>query len=249
MIFSQSKLRLAAITIVAANFLGGVSPVLAVELIPTASAQSEAVKSALETLDEQEVQLSPRDQLRGVLSVLMAQIDDLKTSLLSIKGLTEEQLEARVEHLDFLKDAAGFVLALQIDAESADVKFIAEELQEWREEFFNPGVKNIVDFSLVFQVQSVLKIAEARYAKIHSDVGRLEGLKILKDSRARSLLSESRLLLTAAADLREQAEDLLISGEEDSGDIRQLLNSAIAKVRLAYKKFLEISQLVKEALK
>lgn len=249
MIFDKSKLKLAAIMLAAANFLGGVSPVLAMEIIPTASAQSEAVKTALETLDNQEIELSPRDQLRGVLGVLMAQIDDLKAGLLSIKGLNEAQLEKRGEHLDFLKDAAGFILALQIDAESADVKFIAEELQEWREEVFNPGVKNIVDFSLVFQVQSVLRIAEARYTKIHSDVGRLEDLKILKDRRARSLLNESRLLLTSAADLRNQAGELLLVGEEEDGQIRQLLNGAITRVRLAYKKFLEISQLVKESLK
>lgn len=249
MIFDNSKLGVATVMIVATGFLGAASPVFAIEIIPTASAQSEAVNSALETLDDQEVRQSPREQLRGVLGVLMAQVDDLKTSLSAIRGLNEDQLEKRGEYLDFLKDAEGFILALQIDAESADVKFIAEELQDWRERHFNPGVKNIVDFSLVFQVQSVLKIAEARYAKIHSDVGRLEDLNILQDSRGRSLLSESRLLLTGAANLRDQAEELLTDGEEEAGEIRQLLSGSITKIRLVYKKFLEISQLVREALK
>ncbi len=249
MIFDKSKLILAAIPIAAIGFLGVAGPVFAAELIPTASAQSAAVQSAVDQLSDKASTLSARDKLKGVLEVLMTQIGDLQKSLASLKGLDDGQEGQRNQYLNFLNDASQFITALQIDAETADVKFLAGQLQDWREETFNPEVSRIVDFSLAFQVRSVLTIAEVRYLKIRSDVNRLMDLKILKDNKAQNLLADVQLLLTAAADLRSQAESLMTADGGHDNEIRQLLGASIAKIKLAYKKFLEISQLVKEALK
>lgn len=249
MIFDKGNLRSAAILIAAVTFLGAVGPVFAAEIIPKAEAQSAAVQSAVDQLSDKASALSARDKLKGVLEVLMTQVEDLGNSLSSLKGLDEVQADQRDQYLSFLSDAAKYLTALQIDVQTADVKFIAEELQGWRAETFSPEAQNIVDFILVFQVKSVLKTAETRYLKIWSDVNRLMDLKILKDNKAQNLLADDRLLLTAAADLRSQTESLLTADGDHNDEIRQLLSASIAKIKLAYKKFLEISQLVKDALR
>ncbi len=266
MIFDKSKLRLTrlggltAVVMVAIAFLGvacpelaqpffGATPVFAVEVISTASAQSEAAKAVLDDLQDGAGKLSAREKLKGVLDVLMAQINDLQKSLSGLKVLNEDQAVQRDEYLGFLDDSANFITALQIDAETSDVRFIAGQLQDWRESVFNQETPKIVDFLLTFQVKSVLKIAETRYLKIFSDVNRLIDLKILKDNKAQAVLSEAGLLLTGATELRNQAEVLLTATGDHNDQIRRLLNDSIAKIKLAYKKFLEISQLVKEALK
>ncbi len=254
MIFDKSKLKftrlggLAATVIAAISFLGVISPVFAAEIIPTASAQSEAAKATLGDLEDGANKLSAREKLKGILEVFMAQINDLQKSLSGLKVLDEDQSAQRDEYLNFLDDAAKYITALQIDAETADVKFIAGQLQGWRESFFNIEAPRIVDFLLTFQVKSVLKVAETRYLKIRSDVGRLMDLKILKDNKSQVLLAEARLLLTAAADLRDQAESLLTAEGDHDKEIRGLLNDSITKIKLAYKRFIEISAEVRKVL-
>ncbi|MDP1719285.1 MAG: hypothetical protein Q8L24_02570 [bacterium] len=249
MIFKDQRIALAAITIAAVSFLGAISPVFAAEIVPKAEAQSAAVQSAVDQLGDKASQLSDREKLQGVIEVLISQVSDLEKSLAVLKGINDQQAATRDEHIAYLDEAMVFLIAVKIDAETADVKFLADQIREWREDVLGPKVSEIVDFALIFQVKSILRTAESRYLKIFADVRRLEDLNILKGDKAGNLLWDARLLLTGAADLRNQAEGLLYKDNVPDGKIRQLLSDSIAKIRLAYNKFLEISQLVKESLK
>lgn len=249
MIFSDRSITLAAITIAAVSFLGATTPVFAVEVIPRAEAQSAAIQSAVDQLSDKESILSDREKLQGVIDVLDVQVSELQKSLALLKGLTAEQDVVRDDYVAYLEEALNFLVAVKIDAETADVKFLAEQIREWRETVLGPKISEMVDFTMVFQVKSALRIAEARHLRIFADIGRLEDIEVLKDAQARNLLGESRLLLTSAADLGNQAEELLLNEEVASGQLRRLLSGSINKIKLAYKRFLDISQIVKDSLK
>ncbi len=249
MISILGRMKLVALGVAAVNFLVA-TPALAWELAPRASAQSDAVKSALDELESPDHELTPLEQFLGVLDVLGAQITDLEKSLIALKGLGSDQVAQRGEYLLFLEEAVSYLTALRLDTEveEVDVKFLADDLRTWKEESFDPWVQEILDFSLVFQAEAVLRTAELRYLKIRSDVERLSDLKILTGNTADFLLTEARLLLTSADSLLDKAEALLEEGDED-GQSRKLVSAAIGKIKLAYRKFLDISYLVKGSLR
>ncbi len=249
MISILGRIKLATLGVAAVNLLVA-TPVLAWDLAPRASAQSDAVKSALDELESPDHELSPLEQFLGVLDVLDAQIVDLENSLVALRGLSSDQVSQRGEYLLFLEESASYLTALRLDtdAEEVDVKFLADDLKTWKEEIFDPEVQEILNFSLILQARSILRTAELRYLKIRSDVERLSDLKILTDNRAELLLTEARLLLTAADTFLDTAEELLAEGDQDA-QLRKTVNAAIAKIKLAYKKFLDISYLVKSSLK
>lgn len=249
MIPGNRGIKLAAAMIAAVSLFGVVTPVFAAEVIPRAEAQSAAVRSTVDQLSDRASQLSGRAKLQGVIDVLTIQVSDLEKSLASLKGLNEQQVAARDEYISFLEDMSKFLTAVEIDAETADVKFLADQIRIWREETLGPRIPGIVNFVLVFQVRSVLNTAESRYLRIFADVGRLEDLKILKGSKARNLMGESLSLLTSAGELRNQAEAFLFKEGVPDSQLRQLLNDSIVRIKLAYKKFLDISLEVKGALK
>ncbi|MEK7654248.1 MAG: hypothetical protein AAB345_03115 [Patescibacteria group bacterium] len=240
---------LATLGVVAVGLLTA-TPALAWDLAPHASAQSDAVKSALDELESPDHELSPLEQFLGVLGVLDAQIVDLQKSLISLKGLNSDQTSQRGEYLLFLEESASYLTALRLDTEVevADIKFLADDLRTWKEEIFDPQVQEILNFSLILQARSILRTAESRYLKIRSDIERLSDLKILTDNRANLLLTEARLLLTAADTLLNQAEELLEEGGQDA-QLRKAVNAAIVKIKLAYRKFLDISYLVRSSIK
>ena len=249
MISILGRIKLATLGVAAVNLLVA-TPALAWDLAPRASAQSDAVKSALDGLESPDHELSPLEQFLGVLEVLDAQIVDLENSLVALKGLSSDQVSQRGEYLSFLDESASYLTALRLDtdAEEVDVKFLADDLLTWKEEIFDPEVQEILNFSLILQARSILRTAELRYLKIRSDVERLSDLKILTDNRAELLLTEARLLLTAADTFLDTAEELLAEGDQDA-QLRKTVNAAITKIKLAYKKFLDISYLVKGSLR
>lgn len=234
------KTKMAAAIVAAMTFLGAVAP--------AAFAQSEAVKDAVKTLEESE-ELSPKDTLLGVVSVLQLQIGEWERGLSLLKGLNNEQLEERLGFYNALEEMGEFLTAVELGAEGGDIEALAAALEEWKAEVFDPQTEQIVNFLLVLQTKSVLRTAEARYLKIRSDVERLQELKILTGNKVPGLLKDALLLLTAARDLTEKAEAAYYDPESDSEEVRKLANGAISKIRLAYRKFIEISNLVYEALK
>ena len=160
------KIRLAAATVAAITLLGAAAPALA---------QSEAVKEAVKDLEQSEI-LSPKETLLGVVSVLRLQIGELDKGLSVLRGLNNDQLEERADFYAFLEEAEEFLLAVELGAETGDVKLLAEELQNWRDEILDPRSEQIINFILVFQTKAILRTADIRYLKIRSDIARLEHL-------------------------------------------------------------------------
>lgn len=233
---SLTKVKLAAVMIAAVSLLGATAPL--------ALAQSEAVKSAVNSLESGEESLSPKETLLGVVAVLRLQLGELEKSLTSLRGLTNEQLEEREGFFVFLDEAEEFLVAVELGAETGDVKLLAEELQDWRDEVLNPRAGQIVNFLLVFQTKAVLRVADSRYLKIRSDIERLEDLEIISGPKAQNLLKDSLLLLVSARGSVERAEANYYDSEAQGDKVRKLVGEALNKIKLAYKNFIEISRLV-----
>ena len=201
--------------------------VLSTMFVNLAGAQSEAPKSV---------------SLEQVIERLINQATDLKKSLVNLKNLSDEDGVLRQEYIQFLDEALDYYQSFEVTPDGLNVRTLAAQLKNKRGGEFGDQLKKIADFLLLHQIRSILVTAENRFLRIRNDLERLIDLKVLKRDKAEFLLNDAHLLLVAANDLVEQA------GLEDA-DTRGLLSDAISKIKLAYKKFLEIANLLKEALK
>jgi len=214
---------------------------------PRVSAQSEALKSALKEVSASVNNESGDKALKKVINFLSLQIDDLTKSLNAIKGISVEQEAIRQDFLDFLNESAKYLDGLVVGSGS-DIKALANEINNWRENAYNQRVNKITEFLMVLQTKSLLKTADTRLVKIGSDLARLRDLKILKDDKAQFLFNESNILLVAAGDLTNQAELQLstttIIMDERKPGVRDLVFKALTKIQQAYKRFIEISGII-----
>ena len=214
---------------------------------PRVSAQSEALKSALKEVSASVNNESGDKALKKVINFLSLQIDDLTKSLNAIKGISAEQEAIRQDFLDFLNESAKYLDGLVVGSGS-DIKALANEINNWRENAYNQRVNKITEFLMVLQTKSLLKTADTRLVKIGSDLARLRDLKILKDDKAQFLFNESNILLVAAGDLTNQAELQLstttIIMDERKPGVRDLVFKALTKIQQAYKRFIEISGII-----
>lgn len=205
-----------------------------------AFAQSEALKSALGEVTEV-VKEDPVAALQKVVDFLKLQTMSLEKSVRSFEEGDEEYENLRAEILEFLTGARDYLSRIFVTDENAHDLAVA--LNEWRENFYNPEVKETSGFILASQTNRILKLAESRYLKISIDVRRLIESKIIIDqTKAKLLLNEANLLLISARDLINQYRD-------PNTEIRTLASAALGKIKLAYQKFLDINNLIKEARK
>ena len=166
---------------------------------------------------------------------------DLRKNLNGLKDLDSIDESRRLEFLNFLESADQYYEFLAA-GKNQDLKEIVLELKNWREKVYNARAKEMVDFLLIRQTKVILRVANARFLKVYNDVDRLVDLKIIQKDTVQVLLNEASVLLAAANDMTKHLAD----GEED---VRELISASLAKIKLAYKKFLEISALVQEELR
>src|SRR3989338_3793285 len=202
---------------------------------PRVSAQSEALKSALKEVSASVNNESGDKALKKVINFLSLQIDDLTKSLNAIKGISVEQEAIRQDFLDFLNESAKYLDGLVVGSGS-DIKALANEINNWRENAYNQRVNKITEFLMVLQTKSLLKTADTRLVKIGSDLARLRDLKILKDDKAQFLFNESNILFVAAGDLTNQTELHLSTTtimDERKPGVRDLVFKALTKIQQA----------------
>lgn len=180
--------------------------------------------------------------LEQVIERLTSQAIDLKKSLIGLKNLSDEDEDLRYAYIQFLDEALEYYQSFEVTPDGLNVRFLAAQLKNKRGGEFGDQLKEIADFLLLHQVQSILITAENRFLRIRNDLERLIDLKVLKRDKAEFLLNDAHLLLVSANDLVEQSS-------LEGADARDLLSDAVSKIKLAYKKFLEISSLLREALK
>ena len=209
-----------------------------------------------------------------------------------------QKLTADIENMEFTEDSTEYALQQQflgqldsyrifytekLDALSAletleDIQTLAKEIKSYRDDTYTPGVENIVEFILVFYNEDVINIANERLSKISADLDKLVNVGLLEEKPFEGKITEIKTLLTEAAQLQNQARDIIIILPEDETpeDItitvdaevdststidmesdtlketipttKELLETSLGNVKAVYADFLEISNSVKETL-
>lgn len=205
------------------------------------------------------------------LALSLKEVESLKNGLLKLPRfeegtreyfLTTEFLIKIVEYSDYYADKATALknaANLKID----EVKSMAKDIITYRDTVYNPDLKKIVDFILVFYNQDAIATTNSRLEKINADIRKLEKLNLLKADLFKANLEKSAELIREALSLQAQAKALILAvpDEKTSGEAiaepadetkkpgaNELITASLGKVKATYEVFLQISRDIKKAV-
>jgi len=185
----------------------------------TSSAQSETVKSAHEEVlksadkltevknatdltpeaKKEEELAAKKDALLKVIALSQAETEELTLKIEEFGEIPEEFLPLMGFLTAELQKATTYFEELSKKTNDAtdlnSIQLIASELKNWREAYYDPQIKPILEFILVFQNQEILKIADERFEKISQNLSKV---KLLQSGTAELLLNESKNALEEA---------------------------------------------------
>lgn len=233
---------------------------------------------ALSRPDKERKELDARKQaLEKISDLTLLEDNDLKNKLLALKGLDEKQKKVQQALLDFLaengsayeelKNRLGKIESLE------DAKQLAADFKNWRHNVYNPKVEKILSFTLVFQQQKTLGIANDRFKKIKSDLLRLEDAKVIIKEDTASLIKKAASNLNEAARFNNLAEELVteilyqeffpatpnpnqteidnpeeikLSPKNENGpSVKELVENSLREIKTAYRIFIDIGKIVR----
>lgn len=232
------------------------------------TARAESTSSTLLSVDLLSVDsasLAPEEKLAKAKEDLVRALD------LSLKKV--ESLKSRLNELNFPEDSreqalkngalgnldtyAEYYLNAKenLDKKGSldEVKDLAKEIKEYRDTTYTPGVERTVRFILVFYNEEVLGVANDRFSKIGADIKKLDKLGVVSEGDFREKLDEVTSLLKEAADLQGEAKKIILATSTDPGkseepSAKDMIEKSLNNVKTVYGIFLELNQLVKEAL-
>lgn len=256
------------ILLIALALGGGAAPALA-QSSGANPASTEPAATSTDTLSDGTVQststeeLSPEEKftrakegLTKALTLAQEKVAALRNDLEgrtfkegSIEAALKAQfLEELGEYESFYSEQLGAVEGLQTLEE---VQALATEVKTYRDAVYTPGVEKIVQFTLVFYAEDVIRTANERLAGILSDIDELTKAGLIEEGTFADTRVEIESLLAEASRLKDEAHALVVPQEplpEDVANPRQLLQASLTNVKTAYTKFLDISNAVRETL-
>ena len=138
------------------------------------------------------------------------------------------------------------------------IKSLAQEIKDYRDNTYNPQIQQIVNFLLLFYNEDVLKIANTRLDKISADIKKLEKLGYVKTGAFANELKLAAQTLSDARALLEEAKNAVLSPpkpeEETTLEVQlpvepnKLVESSLNKVKSTYDTFLQISKSLRKIL-
>jgi len=214
-----------------------------------------------------ETPASQKDALKKILELTALEIKDLQSQLNKLKDLSADHVKLKNQFLldleNYLKNLESFNNELSADGAILDpIQNLAAKLKSWRENVYNPAAQNIVTFLLIYREQTILKIADDRYDRISSDVKKLALAKLFETDELEILLNEAAANLKAAHALNDEAKIALtkllespeinnVQNSEEKpqlSDVQELVKKSLAKIKVVYQIFFEMSSLVKKLL-
>lgn len=229
-----------------------------------------------EEKEKQEME-TRRATLAKVILLAVMEIDDIGAKLDALAHLDDGQKEIRDAHKKKMEEYREYYREVEIKFEKnpnpEEIKGLAADIKNWREETYNSGIRPVINFMFVYQGRQIFGVAEKRLGKIASDVSKLKGKsdkfgeleKLL--NQAGTLLEESRAVLNRAEETLWQEINPPVSATStaiiggDSGakpaeetetllapempDIKDLAKQSLEKIKSAYQIFLKMSRLAK----
>ena len=92
-----------------------------------------------------------------------------------------------------------------------DAKALAEELKNYRDVTYNPEIKKIANFTILFYAADIVKTGKTRLNKISGDISRLEKLGYLKTGIFADKLKEAQTLLDDADKYQQEAAAIILT--------------------------------------
>ncbi len=190
------------------------------------SARSEVVKSAekLEVIDKsgevltkkeaatQEF-LATKEALSTVVDLSLAEVKDIEKSLDELKkGLEDTYALKRIVFLEELNNYEDYLGETASDIkdsiDKSEIQVIAKSFKIWRTEAYEPEIKKMIQFTIVFQTKNTIKKADERISKITTDIKKIKTLR-LKPGIIESFLLQASGHIKIAKELEREAQDLL----------------------------------------
>jgi hypothetical protein len=169
---------------------------------------SEEEKEEKEILVRQEI-------LNKIVDLSLLEVENLKNRINSLDLELENQIIIAEKFLEILEKNIEYSNELKESNDKKDitleeVKNLAQEYKDWRENNYSKYVKKIFTFILVFQEKQVLKMANTRLDKIMSDLEKLEKANILKKEDTWKFINTSMDNLANAQISNSKAEAIII---------------------------------------
>lgn len=141
---------------------------------------------------------------------LRLRLENLDRPTDEVFGLVYDTLKANLkDHLQFIESR---IKELNSSYTTLDgVRVTADSFKKWRETVYDPGTREIFDFLVVRQGETIFAITEARYQKVVSDVEKLKlSLDDVKVASLQTLLADATKHLENARLLRDASEALFL---------------------------------------
>jgi len=164
--------------------------------------------------EEKEIQVR-KEALEKIIDLSLIETKNLANKINALELSSEDQIAIKVKLISILDANESYSKELKTKTEKEDIsleeiKNLAQEYKDWRDENYNKYVKKITVFILTFQEKQVLKTADIRLEKIMSDLKKLEDLKVLKKEDTLKFITDSTKNLANAQVLNKNAESLII---------------------------------------
>lgn len=185
--------------------------------IPSAHA-SELLPSLINTAVAKEpvADILTTDQRIAILKQIITSSQDEIINLTDkLKGLQldDQWSIARDHFIDTLATSSEHYAKIetQLDNENIsldEIKMIAKDLKDWRESTYTSQLKEAGNLILVFQVENVRSIIEARDTKISNDLKKLDRQGLVNTDTLKKYLSQAEKSIDNARNLNDKAKDL-----------------------------------------
>ena len=245
---------------ISATFLVGALTLVPFFINAQSFAKAENKEGILEEITEIKIETvdDRKSALLAIVDLTLLEIQDLEKKLNAIKDLGGRYLDMRNSFLEQLEAYNNYLESIKELLNSTEftiesVQKLAQELKDWRENEYTPTIKNIVNFIIFFQNQTILKIADNRLNKISLDLKRFKAAKLLETGTLEPLLMKAGDNLKKAELFNDEATALLststapIIGSDKT--LQELIQMSLNEVKIAYKLFFQMSAEVKKLLK
>ncbi len=191
--------------------------------IALASAGDSAINTDLDIESRKQI-------LRDVLETSQTEISDLKSKLTNLKLDNSDWGSLRDNLINKLSDFQDHYNNIQDEINSTsspltidDVKSLARDLKDWRENTYSPELDKITSMILIFKSNDILNITQSRIDKISSDIEKLDKQHIIKTDSLKDYLSQASKHLQNAKTIIEKSkklyfESMTVSNFQDNQD-------------------------------
>ncbi|MDO8443220.1 MAG: hypothetical protein Q7S81_03140 [bacterium] len=222
--------RLIVIVIVILVILSlGLSPIFAQENLQVPNKEvSNKVDELVELKDDstisdqdkeiKEIQIR-KEALGKITNLSLVEIKNLESRINSFNFKSDAQTQIKERFLEILDNNKKYSEDLKVKTESdeltlEEVKNLAQEYKDWRDENYNKYVKKLTVFILTFQEKNVLETANTRLEKIMLDLKKLESAKLIKKEDTWKYIDSAMKSLTNAQIFNSNAEKIIIGAIE-----------------------------------